>query len=261
MERKWDEKFLATAIKAAVKRGRNDLLHLNISADHAAIEVRHRCSDLLSFGRKYMSRTPKVNVNNVSSHCCSLSLKGDATLSNPRAPSGSPSLLSITDVIDVEEDIWAPNLGLKGKIDVSVRASIIGSQSSFAGSALPFEIKTGRESSGMEHRAQTMLYTLLMSERYGVEVSSGLLYYTQSGEVTQVHAGWNEIRSLIILRNILASYIASKPRTIAGVATATRTGRFPPTIDDERICGRCYVSDTCMLYKKVCLPSAVIDQY
>lgn len=30
----------------------------------------------------------------------------------------------------------------------------------------PFEIKTGRTNAGMEHRAQTMLYTLLMEDRY-----------------------------------------------------------------------------------------------
>ena len=33
---------------------------------------------------------------------------------------------------------------------------------------MPFEIKTGMSRAGMEHRAQTMLYTLLMEERYGM---------------------------------------------------------------------------------------------
>ncbi len=33
---------------------------------------------------------------------------------------------------------------------------------------MPFEIKTGMSRGGMEHRAQTMLYTLLMEERYGM---------------------------------------------------------------------------------------------
>lgn len=32
---------------------------------------------------------------------------------------------------------------------------------------MPLELKTGRSISGMEHRAQTMLYTLMMSDRYG----------------------------------------------------------------------------------------------
>lgn len=33
---------------------------------------------------------------------------------------------------------------------------------------MPFEIKTGMSRAGMEHRAQTILYTLLMEERYGM---------------------------------------------------------------------------------------------
>jgi len=36
---------------------------------------------------------------------------------------------------------------------------------------MPFEIKTGMSKAGMEHRAQTMLYTLLMEERYGMFTS------------------------------------------------------------------------------------------
>ena len=36
---------------------------------------------------------------------------------------------------------------------------------------MPFEIKTGMSKAGMEHRAQTMLYTLLMEERYGIFIS------------------------------------------------------------------------------------------
>ena len=41
---------------------------------------------------------------------------------------------------------------------------------------MPFEIKTGMAKAGMEHRAQTMLYTLLMEERYGMLTHSHNLY-------------------------------------------------------------------------------------
>jgi len=44
---------------------------------------------------------------------------------------------------------------------------------------MPFEIKTGRSIAGMEHRAQTMLYTLLAAERYGVEQT--LVLYPERG--------------------------------------------------------------------------------
>ncbi len=110
----------------------------------------------------------------------------------------------------------------------------------------PLEIKTGRATAAMEHRAQTMLYTLLAQERYGIDVSSGLLYYTQNDEVVQVPANRNELRGLILGRNELAMYMMRRQ---------LKSGEpsLPPTIDDERICTRCYQLDICMLYRKVIL--------
>jgi DNA replication ATP-dependent helicase Dna2 len=124
---------------------------------------------------------------------------------------------------------------------------------------MPFEIKTGRAVMGMEHRAQTMLYTLLVSERYGVSVKEGLLFYTQNDEVVRVPRGWNEIRGLIGGRNDMAAYMMRRARNNDGKQSkdpATNIEeseeRFlPPTIDDERACKRCYALDTCMLYRKV----------
>lgn len=112
----------------------------------------------------------------------------------------------------------------------------------------------------MEHRAQTMLYTLLVSERYGVSVKEGLLYYTQNDEVVRVPRGWNEIRGLIGGRNELAAYMMRRMRNTVGSRKGEdRVGNIeeleepflPPTIDDERVCKRCYALETCMLYRKV----------
>jgi DNA replication ATP-dependent helicase Dna2 len=123
---------------------------------------------------------------------------------------------------------------------------------------MPFEIKTGRAITGMEHRAQTMLYTLLVSERYGVSVTEGLLYYTQNDEVVRVPRGWNEMRGLIGGRNELAAYMMRRMRTSgdngkggAKNIEQSEESFLPPTIDDERTCKRCYALDTCMLYRKV----------
>lgn len=194
---------------------------------------------------------------------------------NTRAARGETSLLAISQLYDVEEDIWSPTYGLKGKIDASVEAVVhdlddgstpftrAAPQIKKHSSPMPFEIKTGRAMAGMEHRAQTMLYTLLMSERYGAEVPSGLLYYTQSEEVVRVPAARNEIRALMVMRNEMASYIMRRLRTTAYLsglddedseqpeAVADIEAFLPPTIDDNRTCGKCYVLDTCMLYRKV----------
>ena len=157
---------------------------------------------------------------------------------------------------DIEEDIWSPRYGLKGKLDASVQATITDiedasnpftiacpKRNTFSHPA-PLEIKTGRAVAGMEHRAQTTLYTLLMSERYGTEVPSGLLYYTQSEEVVRVPAARNEIKALLMRRNELAAYMMRRVRHESEPF-------LPPTIDNVRVCGKCFAVDTCMLYRKV----------
>jgi len=120
---------------------------------------------------------------------------------------------------------------------------------------MPLEIKTGRATAGLEHRAQTMLYTLLMSERYGEDISSGLLYYTQSEEVLEVPRARNELRGLMMARNDMAAWLTKRmPKEGSKKEhkeTEVEEAFLPATIDDERICKRCYTLDTCMLYRKV----------
>lgn len=130
---------------------------------------------------------------------------------------------------------------------------------------MPLEIKTGRAVAGMEHRAQTMLYTLLMAERYHSEVPSGLLFYTQSDEVVRVPAARHEIRALMMARNDMTSYMMRRMRhkpSVTKIVTgetdpvqpreqAIEEAFLPPTLDELRLCGRCYAVDACMLYRKV----------
>lgn len=159
--------------------------------------------------------------------------------------------------MDIEEDIWSPKYGLKGKLDATVQTVILESPTSrfakppaLVSGPKPLEIKTGRVIAGaaIEHRAQTMLYTLMTEERYGAEVESGLLWYTQSEEVIRVPVVRNEIRGLIMARNQMAAWIVRRQDIGKGDADEPF---LPPTIDDERVCKRCYALDTCMLYRKV----------
>ncbi|KAM1400902.1 hypothetical protein ACFX2F_028120 [Malus domestica] len=66
-------------------------------------------------------------------------------------------------VIDIEEMAWAPKYGLKGQIDASVRVKVESSNGESHGKVMPLEFKSGKSS--MEHSAQVILYTLLMSDR------------------------------------------------------------------------------------------------
>ncbi|KAG8741434.1 Tripartite DNA replication factor [Ceratobasidium sp. 414] len=122
---------------------------------------------------------------------------------------------------------------------------------------MPFEIKTGRTVGGMEHRAQTMLYTILIAERYGVQTPTGILYYTQKDEIIQVHPARNELRGLILGRNELAASIMrrrvleeSEIPPVEIEESQPDNGNFlPPPIDEDHQCTRCYARDACTLYR------------
>ncbi|WVQ99969.1 hypothetical protein IAU59_007112 [Kwoniella sp. CBS 9459] len=179
-------------------------------------------------------------------------------------PGDKPSLLAIHGLHEVEEDIWSPKWGLKGKVDASVQVKIIRDPAKMdecVEHVAPLEIKTGRSVGVMAHRAQTMLYTLLMEDRYGVPVPAGLLYYSQLDSILRVEAKSNEIRSLIIARNELAEWLAKKrslqksspPDSYVSVTSGAEDMEesfLPPTIDQSRECKSCYAVDSCMLYRK-----------
>ena len=94
-------------------------------------------------------------------------LQPKAFVTDSRASDKAKPRLAISRAVQVEEDIWSPRYGLKGKVDVSIMGRFADGPISGPVTTLPFEIKTGKSAGGMEHRAQTMLYTLLMSDRYG----------------------------------------------------------------------------------------------
>lgn len=79
---------------------------------------------------------------------------------------GSQVRLSINKLLDVEEHVWSPMYGLKGNIDATIQVSMVDEEGQRT-LTVPFELKTGRNSSNTSHRAQTALYTLLLSDRYG----------------------------------------------------------------------------------------------
>ncbi|THU76580.1 Dna2-domain-containing protein [Dendrothele bispora CBS 962.96] len=230
---RWDERWVDEQIEEVVRDSLLDLVKINVNVETAIAEVKARAKGVHTFFERYLADEPK----------------SEAVLTNTRAGRNQTSLLAISELLDVEEDIWSPTYGLKGKLDATVLTTISELAALSASPVLthgpkPLEIKTGRALAGMEHRAQTMLYTLLAQERYGIDVSSGLLYYTQSEEVVQVPASRNELRGLILGRNDMAAYLMKRQRK------GSVEPFLPATIDDERICKKCYSLDSCMLYRK-----------
>lgn len=77
----------------------------------------------------------------------------------------------IVSIQDIEENLWVPEFGIKGKVDVTVQTKYNGRFKT-----MPIELKTGRPSESAEHRGQVILYVIMMAE-LGMDVDSGLLLY------------------------------------------------------------------------------------
>ena len=104
---------------------------------------------------------------------------------------------------DIEENIWSPRLGIKGKVDLTIQVRKANDTES---KILPLELKTGRPSGSAEHRGQVILYSMMMSERRP-DPEAGLLLYLRNSSLLEVKAGIHEMRGLVQLRNGLASHI------------------------------------------------------
>ncbi|XP_039122512.1 DNA replication ATP-dependent helicase/nuclease JHS1 isoform X1 [Dioscorea cayenensis subsp. rotundata] len=150
----------------------------------------------------------------------------------------------ITEVLDIEEIAWAPRYGLKGIIDASVRTKIHSSNGGSSEKIMPLEFKTGKRTSGqsaMEHSAQVILYTILMSERYSKEdIDSGLLYYLYTDQTRGIEVQRSDLVGLIMRRNELATDILK----------ASSFQRFPPMLKNPILCKGCRQLNSCMIYHK-----------
>ncbi|XP_064553615.1 DNA replication ATP-dependent helicase/nuclease DNA2 [Drosophila montana] len=152
----------------------------------------------------------------------------------------------IEEIHDIEENLWVPQLGLKGKVDVSVRVRN-------KKLPIPLELKTGRASFSMEHKGQLLLYQLMHSA-LGQETRSGLLLYLREGIVREVPEGRNEQRDLVLLRNDLAHYLtreAQLPAANQSISLKEQPGKLlqpfqlPEPISHHSACGNCAYATIC----------------
>ncbi|OAL37011.1 hypothetical protein AYO20_03780 [Fonsecaea nubica] len=146
---------------------------------------------------------------------------------------------TINKLLELEEHIWSPMYGLKGNIDATVQAQMkLPNEQSTRTLLVPFELKTGKKDNVEQHRVQTALYTLLLSDRYDIAVTCGMLYYMESSKTYRVEGIRNEIRHMIIQRNELACYVHDKLA-------------LPPMIKKQHLCKSCYSKAACFTYHKL----------
>ncbi|KAH6597528.1 hypothetical protein BASA50_004445 [Batrachochytrium salamandrivorans] len=144
----------------------------------------------------------------------------------------------IDSIVDIEETIWSHTYGIKGQVDVLATARLGKEQSHL----IPIELKTSKRTNHMDsHRAQTMIYSLIMSDIYNQDILNGVLAYICRNESLVVPLRWNEIQMMIIMRNTLASHSVKRGRT---------DQPLPAVIQNEWICRKCYMLDICTLYQK-----------
>ncbi|KAJ1890741.1 DNA replication endonuclease-helicase Dna2, partial [Kickxella alabastrina] len=154
---------------------------------------------------------------------------------NPRPdPNTGSASVALSKILDIEENVWSPKFGLKGKVDLTVLA-----QYSAAGAMVePFELKTGRITQNTSHRAQLVLYTLMLSDRYNVDINSGLLYYPRTGEMIQVPRVAAELRGLMTTRNQMTQYLKHNKQMAR---------LLPEMAGDDFKCSRCSYRPSCFI--------------
>lgn len=179
--------------------------------------------------------------------------------------------VKVTHVQDIEELVWSPCTGLKGKIDATVGIKRPDSEPSIG----VMELKTGssKGSAALSHFAQVSLYTLLLSDRYETTVTDGLLSYipstyrrpevpsgggeskTENGtkgkakpyEIPKPHSVFvrshrGELVGLVMQRNRVAYYLQP----------TTAFSELPPVLARaNELCSRCFVQETCMMQNKL----------
>lgn len=154
-----------------------------------------------------------------------------------RDRNGGVSNMSVNKLLEVEEHIWSPMFGLKGNIDATIQVTLQEPNDAQTQTlTVPLEFKTGKKDNNETHRAQTALYTLLLSDRYDINVTCGVLYYLETSKTFRVQAIRTEIRHMIIQRNELACFVRNKLellhllRSRSSATIATRKLLALPTI-------------------------------
>ncbi|KAI6213062.1 hypothetical protein M3Y94_00105000 [Aphelenchoides besseyi] len=106
-------------------------------------------------------------------------------------------------VVDVEREYRSSKYGMKGRIDVALQ---------FQGSSnvVPLELKTGKSGAQIEHRAQLVAYSLMLSDdnRETPEPVPGILLYLRDNTMRPIRSSDTDISGFLTLRNEMAGWFS-----------------------------------------------------
>lgn len=239
----WNQQFLDDVVESTVQAHVEGLWELGMQDTVKATEdVKAKMGELAAWAGIFVKSEPSA-----------------ASTVDDRQ--GEKVLMSISRLIAIEEHVWSPRFGLKGNIDATIQVTTTSHPGApdLKNFVAPFEVKTGRTTHSAAHRAQTALYTLLLSDRYDVVVEAGILYYLESSSMSRIAPTYNEIKQMVQQRNRLASYIhrarnPARPDADANDMTppmasqAMEESGLPNLLRNPFKCGRCYAQESCFSY-------------
>ncbi|KYK55055.1 DNA replication factor Dna2 [Drechmeria coniospora] len=215
---KWDIPYLTEVIEKITSAHVEDLYTIKVEMPIAREYLLSKMTELSYWAKAFVSSKPKADAVVEDRH-------------------GKRATMAITKLLDVEEHVWSPMYGLKGNIDATVEVAMMdGKQTRHL--TVPFEVKTGKHANS-NHIAQTALYTLLLSDRYDIDIACGILYYMETSKTIRVPAIRHELRHMIMQRNQLACYIRE------------RSVQLPPMLKSKHMCGKCYAKTSCFIYHRL----------
>ena len=140
--------------------------------------------------------------------------------------------LDICEIVEIEDYLTSRTYGVKGIVDVSVKGKVKSGHRTENGknALMPLEIKTGKEM--FNHRAQLVVYVMLMEDAYREKVEDAVMWYTKKGAPTVIPVSAQERRHIIQARNYLAG--------------ALEGNKLPRLLEDHRTCSRCFQVSSCM---------------
>ncbi|KAF4487884.1 DNA replication ATP-dependent helicase Dna2 [Fusarium agapanthi] len=215
---KWDLPFLCAVIDRITEKHVEDLYTIKVGIPSAREHLQSKMTELSYWAGAFVSSRPKE----------------DAVVEDRN---GKKAKMAVTKLLDVEEHVWSPMYGLKGNIDATVEVAMQDGND-VRTLTVPFEVKTGKHANS-NHMAQTALYTLLLSDRYDIEIAYGILYYMETSKTMRIPAIRHELRHMIMQRNQLACYVRE------------RSVQLPPMLKSKHMCGKCYAKTSCFIYHRL----------
>uniref|UniRef100_A0A8C1U619 DNA replication ATP-dependent helicase/nuclease DNA2 n=1 Tax=Cyprinus carpio TaxID=7962 RepID=A0A8C1U619_CYPCA len=200
-------------------------------------EVEEYLPSLSEWANHYVHMSPQAGQKQLT-----LKLPSDGALSTQDATCS----VTVTDFVDIEENMWCPRFELKGKIDVTAGVRIHRRGRKPTERIVPLELKTGKESNSIEHRSQVILYTLRSSPRR-CDPEAGFLVYLKTGSLHPVVGNHMDRRELVKIRNSLAHHIGN---SLVKVEGRSQMAPLPAIVSDKQACKYCPQKRNCAVYSR-----------